>query len=103
LADRNQDSALRNHVKPHFVDSSAFTRPGHHAIAFNELRGVSVKARRPRARAVEAKRRALHADEHSASIRGVMAGVTRLITLVVQEYDFTWSTNMLPDWTKSSG
>ena len=38
-----------------------------------ELRGGGVKARRPRASAVEAKRRALHAAEHSASIACVMA------------------------------
>jgi hypothetical protein len=38
-----------------------------------ELRGGGVKARRPRASAVEAKRRAFHAEEHSASIELVMA------------------------------
>jgi hypothetical protein len=38
-----------------------------------ELRGGGVKARRPRASAVEAKRRALYAAEHSASIECVMA------------------------------
>jgi hypothetical protein len=36
-------------------------------------RGGGVKARRPRASAVGAKRRALHAAEHSASIECVMA------------------------------
>jgi hypothetical protein len=37
-------------------------------MAIHELGAGGVKARRPRARAVEAKRRALHAAEHSASI-----------------------------------
>ena len=46
---------------------------GHHVIVNWELRGGGVKARRPRASAVEAKRRALHAAEHSASIECVMA------------------------------
>jgi hypothetical protein len=38
-----------------------------------ELRGGGVKARRPRASAVEAKRRAFYAEEHSGSIELVMA------------------------------
>jgi len=47
-------------------------------IAYHELRGGGVKARRPRDSAVKAKRRALHAAEHSASIKYVMAaGHTR--------------------------
>jgi hypothetical protein len=50
-------------------------------LPIDELRGGSVKARRPRARAVEAKRRALHAAEHSANIECVMAEVMRSVTL----------------------
>jgi hypothetical protein len=42
-------------------------------VLVNRLRGGGVKARRPRASAVEAKRRVLHAAEHSASIGCVMA------------------------------
>jgi hypothetical protein len=45
----------------------------HHVIAHDHLRAGTVKARRPRACAVGAKRRALHGAEHRCSIVVVMA------------------------------
>jgi hypothetical protein len=78
-------------------------RPHTNAITqlpIDELRGGSVKARRPRARAVEAKRRALHAAEHSANIERVMADVHVRVTLAITRRDFRWSRNMFSDWAK---
>jgi hypothetical protein len=46
---------------------------GHHVNAADHLRAGTVKARRPRGRAVGAKRRALHGAEHRCSIVVVMA------------------------------
>lgn len=43
-------------------------------MPIRDLRTGTVKARRPRASAVEAKRRALHGAEHRSSIDRVMAG-----------------------------
>ena len=53
---------------------------GHRVVATDVLRAGVVKARRPRASAVEAERRALHDAEHSASLERVMAGVIRACT-----------------------
>jgi hypothetical protein len=78
-------------------------RPAITQLPIDELRGGSVKARRPRARAVEAKRRALHAAEHSASIECVMARVMYIVTFVVMTRDVTWSRNMFRAWTDFSG
>jgi hypothetical protein len=72
-------------------------------LPIDELRAGRVKARRPRASAVEAKRRALHAAEHSASIEGMMAGVMRTVTLAVTNRDFTWSRNRFREWTDFPG
>ena len=47
------------------------------------LRAGTVKARRPRVSAVEAKRRALHGAEHRPSIDRVMAGASAVVPIVV--------------------
>jgi hypothetical protein len=72
-------------------------------MANHGLCGGGVKARRPRVSAVEAKRRALHADEHSASIEFVMAGAADVSTFVVTVHHFSLSRNASRAWTKSSG
>ena len=46
-----------------------------------DLRAGTVKARRPRASAVEAKRRALHGAEHRASMDRVMAGASAVVQI----------------------
>jgi hypothetical protein len=56
-----------------FVVLSVIALRGHHVMAKTELSAGDVKARRPRVSAVVAKRRTLHAAEHSASIECVMA------------------------------
>lgn len=48
-----------------------------------DLRAGTVKARRPRASAVEAKRRALHGAEHRSSMDRVMAGASAVVQIVV--------------------
>ncbi len=55
-----------------------------HAIARTDLRGGTVKARRPRTCAVAAKRRALHGAEHRSSIECVMVGTRNAVQIVWQ-------------------
>jgi hypothetical protein len=52
-------------------------------MPIRELCAGTVKARRPRASAVEAKRRALHGAEHRSNIDRVMAGRPQVVALIV--------------------
>ena len=72
-------------------------------MPIDELRAGGVKARRPRARAGEAKRSALYAAEHSASIECVMASVIRRVAFPITIGDLTWCRNMFRAWTDFSG
>ena len=77
------------------------TPAGHHVVAIRELRAGTVKARRPRASAVEAKRRALHGDEHRSSIDRVMAGTSQVVTCVVTSRGREWTWNATLARTRS--